>query len=160
NEAENAVICEINAKYWKERGRADLAGAFKRSAHLGLMSMKRWQRPSGGMWIVKNFAEPARRFGFEGYSFNSQYNPLPMEMLAIAYERADESIEERPIPSEVGGYVFDLREVFHKVIAAAGGYYVEIDTAADPHYNATGLQRVHRSGVVLSPLSDSSAPHR
>lgn len=35
-----------------------------------------------------------------------------------------------------------------------------IDTAADPHYNATGLQRVQRSGVDLSPLSDSTAAER
>jgi hypothetical protein len=122
--------------------------------------MLRWQRPSGEMWIVKNFAEPSKRFGFEGYSFNSQYNLLPMAMLCIAYERADESVEERPLPSEYGTYVFDLSDVFTKVCAASGGYYVLIDTAADPHYNGTGLQRIHRRGVELSPLTDSGAPER
>src|SRR5439155_3111894 len=39
-------------------------------------------------------------------------------------------------------------------------YYVEIDTNADAHYNATGLQRVHRRGVELSPLTDSAAGER
>lgn len=52
------------------------------------------------------------------------------------------------------------RSRFHKVIAAAGGYYLEIDTAADPQYNATGLQRIHRSGVEFPPLSDSTVAHR
>ena len=160
NEAENAVIGEINAARWKAAGRDDLAGAFKRMARMCLKSMKRWQRPSGEMWIVKNFAEPQSRFGFEGYSFNSQYNLLPMAMLAIAYERADESIEEKPLPSEYATYVFDLRDPFTKVVAAAGGYYVLIDTNADPHYNATGLQRIHRAGVELSPLTDSAAAER
>src|SRR5205823_10798654 len=128
DEAENAVIGEINAARWKARGRDDIAAAFKRMARLGLRSMFRWQRPSGEMWIVKNFAEPASRFGFEGYSFNSQYNLLPMAMLAIAYERADDSIPERPIPAEYATYVFDVRDPFTKVCAAAGGYYVLIDT--------------------------------
>ncbi|MGC4033454.1 MAG: hypothetical protein QM754_17330 [Tepidisphaeraceae bacterium] len=83
-----------------------------------------------------------------------------MAMLAIAYTRGDESIKERPSPSEVGGYVFDARDVFHKVFAAAGGYYLEIDTAADGHYNATGLQRVHRASVPFPALSDTVAPER
>src|SRR5439155_15651159 len=79
---------------------------------------------------------------------------------AIAYERADESIAERPSVSEVGGYVFDARPTFHKIAAAAGGYYILIDTAADPHYNATGLQRIHKAGVPFPALSDTVASER
>jgi hypothetical protein len=41
----------------------------------------------------------------------------------------------------------DVRERFNKIFANAGGTYVELDTAADPHYNATGLLRVHAEGV-------------
>jgi hypothetical protein len=160
NEAELAVICEIEATRWKAAGRADVAGAFKRAARLSLGSMKRWQRPSGEMWIVKNHAEPSQRFGFESYSSHSQYNLLPAAMLAAAFAHADESIEERATASETGGYVFDARETFHKVAAAAGGYYVLVDTAGDPHYNATGLQRVQRAGVAFSALSDSAAGDR
>jgi hypothetical protein len=37
--------------------------------------------------------------------------------------------------------------VLHKVFANCAGTYVEIDTGADPHYNPTGLIRVHRTGV-------------
>jgi hypothetical protein len=160
NEAENAEISEINAARWAKRNRADLAGSFKRAAHLALTSMKRWQRPSGELWIVKNFADPARRLGYEGYSFNSQYNLLAVAMLAIAYERADESIAEFPIPSESATYVFDLRDFYHHIVAASGGTYILVDTSADPHYGATGLQRLHQSGVALSPLTDSAAAER
>lgn len=159
-DAEVAVICEINAAYWKKQGREEIAGAFKRAAHLAFQSVARWQRPSGELWIIKNRAEPQERFAFETYSNHSQYNLLPMAMLAIAYSRADDSIQERPSPAEVGGYVFDARQQFHKITAAAGGYYVEIDTAADPHYNATGLQRVQRAGVWFSALSDTVAQGR
>jgi hypothetical protein len=159
NEAQVAAICEISARRWK-RARPDVAGSFKRAARLALSSMQRWQRPSGELWIVKNRFDPAARHGYEGYSFHSQYNLLAMAMLALACIHADDSIAERPLPSESAVYVMDLREHFHKVIAAAGGYYVLIDTAADPHYNATGLQRVHRGDVAFSPLSDSAAGQR
>lgn len=159
-DAQAVAICEMNATYWQRRGRADVAGAFKRAAHLAFQSVARWQRPSGELNIVKNRADPAARLAYESYSNHSQYNLLPMAMLAIAAERADDTIAERPCPSETGGYVFDARERFHKVIAVAGGYYAEIDTAADGHYNATGLQRVQRAGVPFSALSDTVAPQR
>lgn len=159
NEAEVAVICEINARHWKEAGNPIVAGAFKRAARLALSSMQRWQRPGGELWIVKNHADPANRHGYEGYSFHSQYNLLAMAMLCIAFERADETIEERAMPSEIGGYVFDVRQTFHKIAAAAGGYFVLIDSGADAHYNATGLLRVHRIGVVSS-FNDNAPAHR
>ncbi|MGC4033892.1 MAG: hypothetical protein QM754_19600 [Tepidisphaeraceae bacterium] len=159
-DAEALAICEINAVQWKKAGRDDVAGAFKRAAHLAYQSMARWQRPSGELFIIKNRAEPAKRLAYEGYSNHSQYNLLPMAMLAIAYSRADETIVEKPTPSEIGGYVFDARPTFHKIFAAAAGYYAEIDTAGDPHYNATGLQRVHRAGVTMPALTDSSANDR
>jgi hypothetical protein len=160
NEAEVAVIAEVNARRWKAAGRQDVAGAFKRAAHLALTSMRRWRRPTGELWIVKNFASPVERFGYEGYSFFSQYNLLPMAMLAIAYSHADDSIPEHPLPGEAGQYVFDIRDRFHKVCAAAGGYYALIDTGADPHYNSTGLLRVHRAGVSLPPYSNNPCAQR
>ena len=159
-DAQALAICEMNAAYWQKQNRPDVAGAFKRAAHLAFQSIQRWQRPSGELNIIKNRAEPEKRFAYETYSNHSQYNLLPMAMLAIAHARADDTIAEKPSPSEVGGYVLDARETFHKIFAAAGGYYVEIDTAADGHYDATGLQRVHRAGVPYSALNDTSAPER
>jgi hypothetical protein len=155
-EAQTAFICEVHANEWRNAHRDDIAGAFKRAAHLAFQSLQRWQRPTGELWIIKNRAEPSQRLAFESYSSDTQYNLLPMAMLAMAYNRADDSIAERATPSEVGGYVFDVRDTFHKVVAAAGGYYVLIDTNADPAYNATGLQRVHRVGVSFPELSDSA----
>jgi hypothetical protein len=160
NEAATILVCEINANKWQKLGRPDVAGAFKRAAHLSLAALRRWQRPTGDLWIIENRADPSERFAYETYSYFSQYNLLPMAILSIACQNADDSIAERPSPAEVGGYVFDVRDVFHKVTAAAGGYYVLIDTDADPQYNATGLQRVQKTGVAFSPLSDSTAARR
>jgi hypothetical protein len=155
-EAQTAFICEVHANEWQAAHRPDIAGAFKRAAHLAFQSLQRWQRPTGELWIIKNRAEPSQRLAFESYSSHTQYNLLPMAMLAMAYTRADDAIAETATPSEIGGYVFDVRDTFHKVVAAAGGYYLLIDTDADPAYNATGLQRVQRAGVPFPALSDSA----
>lgn len=149
NEAEQCVTYEIYAKNAKADGDPLLASTFKRAAHLALSSIRRWIRPSGEMWIVKNRMEPPTQHGFEGYSSHSQYNLLPMAMLAIAYEHAGatEDVAEGVCPAEIGGFVIEIQPVFNKVFANAGGEYVELDTRADHHYNPTGLLRVHSAGV-------------
>lgn len=147
NEAQQCVTYEIFAARALAAGDSELAAYFKRGAHLALRSMFRWVRPSGEMQIVKNWMDPAQSFGYESYSGHSQYNLLPMSMLAIAYEHAaaTEDVRERPAPAETGGYLLHI-EPLHKVFANAGGSYVEIDTAGDHHYDATGFIRAHFSG--------------
>jgi len=157
NEAEQAVTCESFARRCARAGDPAAAGAFKRAARLSLRSIGRWVRPSGELWIVKNRVDPSLRHGYEYYSFHSQYNLLTAAMLAIAWSRADDGIVERPCPAEVGGFGFALRPAFHKVFANAAGTYVEIDTAADPHYNPTGILRIHHRDVPPELLSDGVA---
>lgn len=53
NEAQQCVMFEIWAKKLKNASDSS-ASAFKRAAHLSLMSLTRWIRPSGEFWIVKN----------------------------------------------------------------------------------------------------------
>jgi hypothetical protein len=146
NEAEQAVTYEIYAAKSLAGGDKEMAGVFKRAAHLALQSMQRWQRPSGEMWIVKNRADPKELHGYESYSSHSQYNLLPMTMLSIAYDYAakTDDVAEQITPAEVGGFVLDIGKPFNKVIANAGGMYIELDVAADPSHNATGLLRVHK----------------
>jgi hypothetical protein len=158
NEAEQAVTFEARARRFAARGDRVAAGAFKRAARLSLQSMTRWVRPTGELWIVKNRLDPRVRHGFESYSFHSQYNLLAAGMLALAWLRADEGIPERACPADSGGYAFALQPAFHKVFLAAGGYFVEIDTGADPHYNPTGILRVHHRGVLPETLSDGTTP--
>lgn len=79
------------------------------------------------------------------YSFQSNYNLLPAAMLSAAFAYATpatEALGECTTFSDVGGFVFQLPE-HHLVIANAGGVYVEVETGADPHYESTGLHRVH-----------------
>jgi hypothetical protein len=154
NEAEQAVTFESFARRFAARGDRLAAGACKRAARLSLRSIGRWARPSGELWVVKNRMDPRLRHGYESYSFHSQYNLLTAAMLAIAWTRADDTIAEGPGPAETGGFAIALHPAFHKVIANAGGTYVEIDTGADLHYNPTGLLRIHHRDVPPETLSD------
>jgi rhamnogalacturonyl hydrolase YesR len=150
NEAAQCVVFEMAAADAMKAGDPRMAAAFKRAAHLALASMNRWKRTTGELQIVKNRADPASEHGYETYSSHSQYNLLAMAMLAIAYEHAGatEAVAEDAAPCDLGGYVLRL-DALHKVIANAGGMYVEIDTGADPRYDATGLLAVRRSGYGL-----------
>ncbi len=148
NEAEQCLTYELYALKAKDSGDEELAGIYKRAAHLALLSIKRWIRPSGELWIVKNKMDPSLKHGYEGYSSHSQYNLLAMAMLSIAYEYAErtDTIKEKPAPADIGGFVFDIGSPFNKIFANAGGMYIEIDYLADLHYNSTGLLRIHKSG--------------
>jgi hypothetical protein len=158
NEAQQAVTFETYARRFARRGDAAAAGAFKRAARLSIQSVARWVRPTGELWIVKNRVAPELRHGYESYSFHSQYNLLTAAMLALAWLRADDRIAERPCPADTGGYAFALQPAFHKAFAAAGGFYVEIDTGADLHYNPTGILRLHHRGMPPETLSDGVTP--
>ena len=154
NEAEQCLIDEVYAARAASDGNLVLAAAYKRAAHLALASMFRWVRPSGEMQIIKNWVDPAERFAYERYSYHSQYNLLPMMMLATAYEYAgsSEDVPEGPAPADTGGFVFqidraDTPDLPHKIFANAGGTYVEINSFEDLSYDATGLVRVHLKGL-------------
>lgn len=60
--------------------------------------------------------------------------------------------------SDAGGFVFHLPEL-KKVIANAGGTYIELETGANPHYDSTGLQRVHINTCGTQPASHCAAVH-
>jgi hypothetical protein len=154
NEAEQAVTFESWASRFASRGDLAAAGACKRAAHLALQSIGRWVRPTGELWIVKNRMDPASRHGYESYSFHSQYNLLAAAMLAMAWARADDRIREAPCPADIGGFAFAIQPAFHKVVANAGGTYLEFDTGADLHYNPTGLIRLHHRSLPPETMSD------
>lgn len=143
NEATIAVICEYEAIRYKKLGDMTLAGAFKRAARLATLSTKRWldMRP---VRFTKNGFPPDSQHGRQSdYGLYGLYSLLIASQLGFAHMIADDSIEEAPSPAEVGGYVFQIPEPFHKVFATGQGYHVEIDTRADHHYDATGLGRLH-----------------
>ncbi|MDR6551682.1 hypothetical protein [Paenibacillus qinlingensis] len=146
----NEILIAANAEYEAVRyarlGDLELAGAFKRSARLALASVQRWLAQTPARHI-KNLYPIDSKYGTESYGFYDKYMITMGAFLSIAYLFMDDTLAEAPCPAEVGGYVIATSPSFHKVIANAAGYSVQIDTCADSHYDATGLGRIHRNGV-------------
>lgn len=160
NEAQQLFLFELWAARKKAEGDSLAAHAFKRGAQLSWQSLLRWVRPSGELNIVKNAFDPAAQHGFERFSSHSHFNLFTASLIALAWHHADDSITARAAPADLGGFVFQLAE-FRKIIANAGGLYLEIDTKADTNYQSTGFIRIHKAGVegVVGP-SDASPLRR
>ena len=158
NEAELAQVYEAYAAQYAKAGRVAEAGAFKRGARLALTSIRQWIRPDGSGYIVKNRYPVEARHGYEAYSVHVNYNLLACSMLCDAWQCADEGIEERPCPADVGGFVIQIPE-FNMVVANAGGSYVQYMTRGNGKYNPAGLIRVHlRGGHPQLGYSDGIMP--
>ncbi|MCX7007744.1 MAG: hypothetical protein NTY53_10940 [Kiritimatiellaeota bacterium] len=145
NEAELAKVYEIYAAQYAQAGRLAEAGTFKRGARLALASMQQWLRADGSGYIVKNRYPIEARHGYEGYSVHVNYNLLACSMLCAAWQNADDAIEEKPAPADVGGFVVHLPD-FNMIVANAGGNYVQYMTRGNGKYNPSGLVRVHLRG--------------
>jgi hypothetical protein len=69
------------------------------------------------MSILPTRFDPALRFGYEDYSFDTNYNLLPASMLATAYHYADDSIAEGNSFAEVPCLLFTVSVRFFSPIA-------------------------------------------
>lgn len=158
NEAELAKVYEIYAAEYAKAGRLAEAGAFKRGARLALASVKQWIRSDGSGYIVKNRYPIEARHGYETYSVHVNYNLLACSMLCAAWQYADDSIEEKPAPADVGGFIIHIPE-FNMVVANAGGSYAQYMTKGNGKYNPDGLIRVHlKDGHPQLGYSDGILP--
>lgn len=147
-EAIVSALCELEARRYREADPA-LAGAFKRQARRSALAVRRWLMDMEPWRCIKNGFEPAARHGFDSYGNYSGSSLLVASFFALAAVFADDSIPEGPCPAELGGYAFELAPAFHKVFANVRGTYLEIDTSADPDYDATGLGRFLVEGIPL-----------
>jgi hypothetical protein len=146
NEALVAANCEYEAVRYKKLGDLKTAGVFKRTARLAAKSIERWIIDNPPMQI-KNFYPNENMFGTEDYAYYDKYIVTLGSFISTAYMYADDTIQEVPCPSELGGYVFQTSNIFHKVFANCLGNSIEIDTRADAHYDSTGIGRFHKNGV-------------
>jgi len=146
NDAALVALAETAARRHSRAGRTIAAGLFRRVATLAFRSMVQWQRPSGELSVVKNHFDPAQRWGFEAYSFHSNYGLYPAAMLTTAILFGDCETPERPAPVETGSYVIRYPDAFHKLIATCRGLTLTFDLNADPKYDVTGLNSVRRLG--------------
>ncbi|KLU60669.1 hypothetical protein CEB3_c30520 [Peptococcaceae bacterium CEB3] len=155
NEALQCFHFETAATQYALAGDLRAAGAFRRAAHLSLAAVRRWVRQSGELSIVKNWADPAARTGYEVYSHHSQYNLFTAYLLGVAYVHVDDTIEERACPAETGNHAIWIEPYFHKLFVNVRGNYVQVQTRGEPSYDPTGIVRIQHKGV-FAPLGPSN----
>jgi hypothetical protein len=124
--------------------------------------MLHWQRPSGELHVVKNHFEPEVRWGYEGYSFHSNYGLYPAAMLATAVLFGDCETPEAPAPVETGSYAIRYPDPFHKLVAMHKGLTLAFDFDADGKYDVTGLNSIRKLGAhpLLGPATGVPAAPR
>ncbi len=153
-----ACIFELEARRYKESN-PQLAGAFKRQAHLGAMATRRWLWDMKPWRHIKNGFDPNDHHGIDGYGQYSVYSLLTSSFMGLAALFADDTITEAPDPAELGGYAIELPNAFNKVFAVSHGCYVEIDTVADFNHDATGIGRIHFTGTPFEMVLSMPFTH-
>ncbi len=146
NEAFFAALCEFYAVQLKKRGNIELAGQFKYAARIAYESISPWLAAEQ-IHHVKNYFDINSLYGCEGYAYFDKYMITTASWLYIAHIMADDAIPEIPCPAENGGYICETSKYFHKLFCNFGGYFVEIDTNADSHYDSSGIGRIQYKGA-------------
>ncbi len=146
NETFYAALCEFYAVRYARRGDMELAGQFKSAARLAADSLER-RLTDKPVHHIKNRYPRDSRMGCEEYGYFDKYMVTMGSWAYLAYRFADDLIPEVPCPAETGGYVWETSDHFHKLFASCGGYFLEFEKNADPHYDSCGLGRIHRKGI-------------
>lgn len=150
NEAMLCAYCEMEASRHRQKGNMVKAGEFKAAAKLAAEKMLR-DLSRTPISHVKNRYPLSTKIGCEDYAYFNKYMITVASNLYLGILFADEEICPTLAPTLKGGYVISTSEHFHKTFLSAAGYHLEIDTFADPHYDACGLGRVHKADCP-SPL--------
>ncbi len=144
NEAWLSIIFEFEARRYKKEENAVLAARFKAAANAALTDIDYWFSKNP-IRHIKNRYPTELGIGCEGYAYFDKYMITSASLLYLAYLLADDEIE--PSDAKLPNEVFSLPEHFHKTFLRAGDWFLELDTAADMHYDCSGLGRVHKKGA-------------
>ena len=142
NEAHLAVVCEYEANRYAALGDTDTASAFKRAVDKALESIALWLTREP-IRHIKNRYPTETGYGCENYAYFDKYMITTASFLYAACLVCDESIPCAETDSDTV-YTATTSEHFHKVFLRSGDYFAEIDTAADPHYDCSGIGRIHK----------------
>lgn len=143
NEMMSANYYELRATLLSKKGDRKKAAQFKAAAKKAAEICMQWlnEKP---MSHVKNHFDPDLQLGCEDYSYFNKYMITVASNAYLAYYVADDSIVPTIAPADMGGFVVETGEDFHKVFMNAGGYFLEFDCNADTAYDANGLGRIHK----------------
>lgn len=143
NEPLYSAYFELEAARFAQMGDMQKAGEFKASAILAAENTLKYLSLSP-ISHIKNRYDVSTKIGCEDYGYFNKYMITVASNIYSAYLFGDDSIEPIKPISQKGGYVISTSEDFSKTFLNAGGYFAEIDTKADFHYDANGIGRIHK----------------
>jgi hypothetical protein len=95
---------------------------------------------------TKNRFPTSTKYGCESYAYFDKYMITTASNLYAGYLLCDDRMSDTQ-GAEDESVAFSTSPHFHKLFLKAGGYGLEFDLNGDPHYDASGLGRVHRAGA-------------
>lgn len=145
NEAWLAAILEFEANRYAREGDLCLASTFKQARDRAVEAAELWLSKEP-IRHIKNRFPTETKYGCEDYAYFDKYMITAASFFYSAYQMCDDSI---PVSGVEDGApaVCQTSEYFHKLFLKCGEYSAQLDTSADPHYDASGLGRLHRKGA-------------
>jgi hypothetical protein len=147
NEAFVAAICEYEAAQCKAAGDLKAAGQYKAAAQLAVDCIRKWWRENPDHHI-KNFYPIYSMEGCEKYAYYDKYMVTAASMLYNACLFCDDAIPLGACPAEsTQSHTWQTSHWFHQLFCKGGDYFVQLDYAANPQYDASGVGRIQRRGA-------------
>jgi len=145
NEAMVSYICEHQSNELGRAGSVIDAASFRLAGATALRACLPYlQEPP--LRYIKNWFPPQSRHGKDGgYGEYANYALLAASLFARTALVAGEAPLTVPASRVLLPTVLDLWPEFHKVFMNCGDLHLEIDTRAQPGYEATGLGRFHHA---------------
>ncbi len=145
NEAWLIAVYGYEIKRYEKEGNHTLANAFRAACERALEVTQNWLSKTP-IRHIKNRFPTETKYGCEDYAYFDKYMITVASMLYMAYLVHDDSATfPYAVDHEPSAAVTSSN--FHKLFLKSGGYGLEFDLEADPHYDANGLGRVHRDGA-------------
>ena len=145
-EAFYAALCEYYATVFKNQGDLVRAGKFKNAARIATENIIPWLKEDK-IRHIRNYYETDSKFGCEDYAYFDKYMVTTGSWLYHAYIMAEDGIDEVDCPSVNQSCICETSPYFHKVMCRYHDYYVQFETKADTHYDASGIGRIHKRGA-------------
>ena len=145
NEAYFAALFECYACLFAEKKQIARAAQYKAAARLAQKVVLQYLslKPISH---IKNRYPIDSLIGCEDYGYFNKYMITVASFAWLAYTLCDDDIPQSEARAQTGGYAVSTGADFHKIFLNCGGYFAEFDTAADFHYDANGLGRIHKQG--------------
>ncbi len=159
NEAWLAMILEYEATRYQKEGDYTLAGKFKAGA-LRALSVAELGLSKNPITHVKNRFSIDSKYGCETYAYFDKYMITAASFFYSASLFCDDTIQ--PIENREEPIIWSTSKYFHKTFVKTDEYSLEFDSNGDPHYDSSGLGRIHKKGapsVLCLSMPFTKAPY-